>query len=348
MKKMNIGKIVTIIVIVVLALATFAFAYDDYTVRNNGAGAGILDQVGATNALSQEAALARATKFISDVIMPNGGVKVKDVKTESGIYKFTIELENGQKYFPGLTKDGKYFFYDSVDVDTVSAQFQEKNAQAANTTPASTEISKEAKPKVEVFVMSHCPFGTQIEKGILPVADLLGDKIDFEIKFVDYAMHGEKELAEELSQYCIQKEQNSKYHTYLSCFITSGESDKCLTEASIDTKTMQSCVSATDEEFKVMKSFKDENKTGWKGDFPPFAIYAKENVKYGVEGSPTLVINGQKAQSERDSASLLKTICSSFIQKPSACDQVLSADQPSPGFGSGTADAGAASANCGQ
>ena len=36
---------------------------------------------------------------------------------------------------------------------------------------------KKEKPEVELFVMSHCPFGTQIEKGMLPVARLLGDKI---------------------------------------------------------------------------------------------------------------------------------------------------------------------------
>jgi hypothetical protein len=35
--------------------------------------------------------------------------------------------------------------------------------------------------------------------------ETLQDKIDFEIKFNTYAMHGEKELAEQLNQYCIKK-----------------------------------------------------------------------------------------------------------------------------------------------
>jgi hypothetical protein len=53
-------------------------------------------------------------------------------------------------------------------------------------------MEKREKPDVDVFVMSYCPFGTQIEKGLLPVWDLLGDKINLNIRFVDYAMHGKR------------------------------------------------------------------------------------------------------------------------------------------------------------
>ena len=41
--------------------------------------------------------------------------------------------------------------------------------------------NKRAVPEVELFIMSHCPYGTQTMKGIVPVVELLGDKIDFEL-----------------------------------------------------------------------------------------------------------------------------------------------------------------------
>ncbi len=41
--------------------------------------------------------------------------------------------------------------------------------------------------------MSYCPYGTQAEKGILPVVALLGDKIDFKLRTVHYVLHGDKE-----------------------------------------------------------------------------------------------------------------------------------------------------------
>ena len=72
-----------------------------------------------------------------------------------------------------------------------------------------------------------------------------------------------------------------------------------------------------------------------KGSYPAFNIYKDDNAKYNVAGSPTLIINGAEAQSDRDSASLLKTICSAFNNAPKECDTKLSATAPSAGFGSG-------------
>jgi len=60
-------------------------------------------------------------------------------------------------------------------------------------------------PRVELFVMSHCPYGLQVEKAILPAVKLLGDRIKFNVRFCNYAMHGKAEIDEELLQYCIQK-----------------------------------------------------------------------------------------------------------------------------------------------
>jgi len=71
------------------------------------------------------------------------------------------------------------------------------------TAPVAEVTNKTDKPEVELFVMSYCPYGTQMEKGILPAFDTLGDTVDAELKFVDYAMHGEKEVKENLRQYCI-------------------------------------------------------------------------------------------------------------------------------------------------
>ncbi len=59
--------------------------------------------------------------------------------------------------------------------------------------------------------MAYCPYGTQEEKGILPVVNTLNNKIDFKVKFCDYAMHGKQEIDEQLNQYCIETEQADKF-----------------------------------------------------------------------------------------------------------------------------------------
>jgi glutaredoxin len=214
---------------------------------------------------------------------------------------------------------------------------------AAPAAPAPA-LTKSDKPEVEVFVMSYCPYGTQIEKGIIPVVELLKDKIDFTLKFVSYAMHGQKEIDENTLQYCLQKEQTAKLIPYMNCFLQAGDSAGCLKSSAIDTEKLDACVKAADTEFSISKNFAD-NSTWLSGRYPKYDVYAAENTKYGVRGSPTLVINGAQASSARDPASLLKVICSAFNKEPSECSQTLSSSAPSAGFG--TAAAAPAGGGCG-
>ncbi len=208
-------------------------------------------------------------------------------------------------------------------------------------------MEKKGKPSVDVFVMSHCPYGTQIEKGVLPVWDLFGDKIDLNIRFVDYAMHGKKEVDEQLKQYCIQKMDRAKYRTYLECFLKDGkEGDKCLSAAGIDQAALKSCIAQSDKEFGISKDFADKAK--WKGRFPPFAIDADKAKKYGVRGSPTLVVNDVVVKSGRSPKAIQDAICKGFKEEPAECKKPLDAASPSPGFGFGKQkQGGAGEAKCG-
>lgn len=206
-------------------------------------------------------------------------------------------------------------------------------------------MPKLEKPVVELFVMSHCPYGTQTEKGILPVAQLLGDKIDFTVKFCDYAMHGKTELDEELLQYCIQEEQGSKYLSYLECFLGAGETDECLTEVDVDIDALDSCINEMDEEYSITKMYED--KSTWRsGQFPVFPIYQDEVTEYGIRGSPGLAVNGLKINSfGRSPAALLDIICLGFNDVPEECNQSLDSANPGPGFG--YEGSGAGSGSCG-
>jgi hypothetical protein len=272
---------------------------------------------------------------------------VSNVKNGS-FYQITVEY-NGQNIPVYVTADGKYLVpslvpLDSVPSDNAAAADTADGADAADT-PAPT-VTKSDKPKVEVFVMSYCPYGTQIEKGILPVAKLLGSKIDFSIKFVSYAMHGEKEITENTLQYCIQKEQSSKLDAYMTCFLKAGDSESCLTSAGIDKTKLTSCTEAADKQFNITANF--ENKDTWlSGNYPMYNVNKAENDEYGVQGSPTLVINGAQASSARDSASLLKAICAAFNTAPSECSDTVSSAAPSPGFGEAAAASGGSAGGCG-
>ena len=139
------------------------------------------------------------------------------------------------------------------------------------------------------------------------------------------------ELNEQMLQECIKRETPEKLMEYLSCFLDAGDSANCLTTIGKNSDTYSSCLSSIDEEYKIMANYED--KTTWNGRFPTFNIYKADNEKYGVKGSPTLVVNGGVVSTARDSASLLKTICAGFDTKPEACNTELSSASPSAGFG---------------
>ena len=301
--------------------------------------------------LAPEEAKAKVEEFINNNLMQAGKkVTIKEIVEDGDLYKVVVDIGSGQDINSYLTKDGAKFFPQVMDIEEIEKATAEKNNNpAGNQPPVSSVTNKKDMPVVEVFVMSHCPFGTQIEKGILPVLETLGDKIDFQLKFCDYAMHDKKELDEQLMQYCIQKEQGNKLISYLKCFLEKGESDNCLSKTGINKNKLNSCVATTDKQYKVTEMY--NNKTTWrkdsKGDpaFPIFNVNSEDNKKYGIGGSPGLVINGQKIQSNRDAASLLKIICSGFNNQPAECSKNLSATTPAPGFGF-SGSAANSSGNC--
>jgi glutaredoxin len=277
-----------------------------------------------TNNVQKEKAIQAALDYIKKYLAP--GMTVNLNKTDEDIKSFyRMEVKANDSIIPTyISTDGKIIVYQETDIT--------KEPQVATQQVTPTEVQKAEKPKVELFVMSHCPYGAQIEKGIIPVVETLKDKIDFQLKFCDYSMHGEEELKEELNQYCIEKEQNSKLIPYLKCFLKEGKSSECIVSNSIDTTKLNTCVNATEKEFKILEN----SKNTVNGQFPSVGLNKEDNTKYGVQGSPTLVINGTQVQSNRDSDSLLKLICSSFNNVPDSCNVTLSSDAPIAGFGDGT------------
>jgi protein-disulfide isomerase len=295
----------------------------------------IIFKGGFSGNLSGPEAGTQITAFLNK--QTNGGVEYVSYADKGNLWTITVKYKN-QSIPVDVTKDGKYFVQGAVLIT-------QTNSTADTSQQPPKDVVKSDKPKVELFVMSYCPYGTQIEKGIIPAVQALGSSIDFSIKFVDYSMHGKKELDENTLQYCLQKEQSNKLIPYLICFLKAGNSSSCLTSTGIDTAKLNSCISTADTQFKITANFND--KSTWSGgQFPPFNIDKDLNTKYGVQGSPTLVINGAQVDSGRNPAALLTAICSAFNKAPAACSQKLATTNPDPGFGT-TSSGSATDATCG-
>jgi FKBP-type peptidyl-prolyl cis-trans isomerase 2 len=176
-------------------------------------------------------------------------------------------------------------------------------------------------PSFDVFIMSYCPYGLQFVKGLLPVWKEFNDKANINVRFVSYTMHGQKEAEENARMICIREEQCEKYMAYLECFVETGNSQGCISKVGIDKEKLERCINSKAKEY--------------------LAYDAMLNEKYGVRGSPTVVINGKVVEIwPRSPANIAKILCQYFDKKPEECSKKFSEANPSPGFGSGFGNGG--------
>lgn len=287
---------------------------------------------------------SRVTKYVEKSVGGNSDFTVaspREAEDREGLYELEIKIR-GQKFASYVTKDGELLFPQAINLNDFLASLKkaETNKKAASDSAGTPEVQKVERPDVKLFVMSYCPYGLQAEKGILPAWNLLKGKADIGIYFVDYAMHEKKELDENLRQYCLQEREPDRYLSYLDCFTQSGKSGSCLKQVGANRSRISSCVEEMDNKFGVSEGY--ENKQEWmNGKYPPFEVHADLNEKYGVRGSPTLVVNGSKLNlSDRSPEGFKKVICKAFTEQPEQCGRTLSGKTPSPGLGGGTTSSG--------
>lgn len=94
-----------------------------------------------------------------------------------------------------------------------------------------SRVARMGKPTLELFVMSHCPYGVQAEEKIIPIVKKFGDAIDFKLQFIAHekmapasqnispftSLHGYPEIAENIRQLLIAQEYPDRYLDYILC-----------------------------------------------------------------------------------------------------------------------------------
>ena len=200
-----------------------------------------------------------------------------------------------------------------------------------NPKPAPTEDYEAA--EVEFYVMSQCPYGTQVEDAIKPVLDKLGDGVDFSLNFIGNvysedqynaldprmqaqchkradgqyycSLHGENEVNGDIVQLCAAKYYPQKYMDMVVCQNQNagaipGNWEACAEESGMETDEIKACY---------------EGEEGHQ-------LYAESIAKATAaqaRGSPTIYINDESYKGQRDTLSFMRTICNSLEGHPE-CD----------------------------
>ena len=269
----------------------------------------------------------KTINYINENLLGEGmTASLIEAKEEEGLVKIKLKVGDNE-IISYATLDGKYFFPQAFNIEEELAASE---GETPNTPEGKTceELKKRDKPILEAFVVSKCPFGSQMQRILLEIVKNIPQlKSYIKITYLGSvsgdgitAMHGEKEAQENLRQICLREEQGDKFWDYLSCHIKKAEIEKCLKEAKVDEKKLESCMS--------------DNSKGLK--------YAKEDFaaqdKYGAGGSPTLVLNGEVegvdefAFGGRTAEAVKTLLCCGFEEKPQFCEKELDTRSAATGF----------------
>ena len=275
--------------------------------------------LGVTSKTSRPVSLAKAAQEAVDYFNNNllkgrnlkATVTSKEKDPESGLYKIHLDIQ-GHKIAVYVSPNGNFLF-----------------PQGMNLHPKMAAIPKTNKPNVDLFVMAFCPFGNQAEDNIIPVAKLLGNKINFRLHYIVsksgsawQSLHGDQELHEDVREICVENNQPDKLLAFVKGIndnCSPKNADQCWIKVAkkigLNEKEVENCQKTqTDnllnKETKLTdKEYPIDNPTHYQG---------KE--KSTITGSPTLIINGIIYSGGRTSQDYLKAICSAFQNPPAECN----------------------------
>ncbi len=319
-KEMNIWQLATAVLAVLLVLALFWGITKPGQAPASNTGTPASQNQGTT--ITAQQAADKTIKYINDYLMQGAGTATLTGVTDNAQFYDVAVGVNGQAVDLYVTKDGKYFVPKNYVYDL------DKPVQAPAQTQAKS-IPKSDKPEVQLYTMAYCPYGNQAEGVTQPVVKLLSSKVEIVPHFVIYpnyqggsdaycmnngtfcSMHGIQELHEDVRELCIYKYQKDKYWDYVAAndaACTAQNADSCweavANSTGIDTAKVKSCY---DSEATTLL----QNEVAL-------------NKKYGVQGSPDLVVNGVSAGNTRSPEGYKTDICSAFNSPPSECSTTLS------------------------
>jgi 2-hydroxychromene-2-carboxylate isomerase len=161
------------------------------------------------------------------------------------------------------------------------------------------------KVSVEFYVMSQCPYGTEVEDAIAPVLESMGDSVDFKLDFilqetspgVFQSLHGDKEVKGDIIQLCAMKyyPEDYKYVKMIVCQNKDAANvdtnwEPCAKSLGMDVEKLRTCLNG-DEGTTLLRESMNR-------------ALAKE-----ARGSPTMYVGGEAYNGQRDALSFQRAIC---------------------------------------
>lgn len=198
----------------------------------------------------------------------------------------------------------------------VSATFMGKTGSNGNVDSEIDNYDGE-QVKLDFYVMSQCPYGTQVMDAIAPVIEKLGSAVEFETNYISTdlgggnfrSLHGEPETKGNIVQLCAAKYNPDKYMKMIVCQDKNPNAIpdnwvSCATENGLDVESIRTCYEG--EEGKELLSES-----------------VKKAETANAQASPTIYLNDQPYQGGRGENDFLRALCNAFEgERPGACLEI--------------------------
>lgn len=172
------------------------------------------------------------------------------------------------------------------------------------------------KVKLDFYVMSQCPYGTQVEDAIAPVLEKIGSHVDFNLEFIATdngdgtfrALHGQNEVDGNIVQLCAAKYNPNSYMKMITCQNQNagaipGNWEKCAGDNGLAVESIRSCYEG-EEGKELLRT----------------SLQKAQAVK--ATGSPTIYLAGEKYSGGRTSDDFMRALCDAMDEKPEACNDL--------------------------
>lgn len=170
---------------------------------------------------------------------------------------------------------------------------------------------------MDMYVMSQCPYGTQVVDAVAPIAKELGKEFQLNIEFIASdngdgtfnSLHGQVEVLGNIVQLCAAKYEPEKYLDMITCQNENanaipGNWVTCAKKYSLDEESIKTCYEG--EEGKKLLSE---------------SIKKSEEVK--ATGSPTIYLNDESYRGGRTTSDFYRAICNAYgEEKPEPCNNL--------------------------
>ncbi len=172
--------------------------------------------------------------------------------------------------------------------------------------------------KLEMYIMSKCPYGVMAVQGYKPVFDEIGDKVDFHLDYIVSeangqfnSLHGEPEVKGNIQQLCAMKHYPNpkQWMGFIDCQNKNWRSipegwEPCADQAQMDKGRLKSCIDGSEGKDLLRESMKRAQAAN-------------------AQGSPTILLAGAPYEGGREKNDFMRAICGKLSgDKPAVCTKI--------------------------